>query len=237
MLFGDSVYLFSDAELSALFNDNSVVIDGGAIMLLKERGLLSLIGAEDAEIFKAENGYQSYEEIVGNEEIFSIQNLRASCRGEAGDFVKIDYKENAEALTRVYKSDRTLGWTSFARQKNTLIIPFVINRLLQSQFAALRRHLLTSFIKDKAEIIVDSGFEGINPYLYSGDNGAHLILVNATLENFETTEFFIKGIKFEKIVSIEKDGSLKEVEFTNQNGLVTIQEPFTYMSSKTLKLI
>ena len=237
MLFGDSVYLFSDEQLKALFNDNSVVIDGGAIMLLKERGLLSLIGAEYAEIYKAENGYQSYEEIVSDEEIFSIQNLRASCRSEAGDFVKVNYKENVEALTRVYKSDRTLGWTSFARQKNTLIIPFVINRLLQSQFAALRRHLLTSFIKDKAEIIVDSGFEGINPYLYSGDNGAHLILVNATLENFETTEFFIKGIKFEKIVSIEKDGSLKEVEFTNQNGLVTIQEPFTYMSSKTFKLI
>ena len=237
MLFGDSVRIFSDDELRSLFKDNNVIIDGGAIMLLKERGLLSLIGATDAEIYKANNGYQSYEEIIGNEEILSIQNLRASGRLEAGDFVKVDYKENIEPLSRVYKSDRTLGWTSFARNKNILIIPFIIDKLLQSQFALLRRHLFTSFVKDKAEVIVDSGFEGVNPYLYSSDSENHLILINATLENFETTEFFIKGVEFEKIVSIEKDGSLKEVKFTNQNGLVTIQEPFSYMSSKTFKLI
>ena len=237
MLFGDSVRIFSDDELKRLFENNSIVIDGGAIMLLKERGLLSLIGADNAEIYKANDGYQSYEEIVGNEKILSIQNLRASGRLEAGDFVKVSYKQEVKPLTRVYKSDRTLGWTSFAKRENTLIIPFVIDRLLHSQFALLRRHLLTSFIKEQAEIIVDSGFEGINPYLYYKDDRAHLILVNATLENFEEIEFFIKGVPFKKIVSIERDGSLREVKFTNQNGQITIQEPFTYMSTKALKLI
>ena len=236
-LFGDSVYLFNDAELEALFKDNSVVIDGGAVMLLKERGMLCLIGAENAEVYRAESGYQSYEEIVGDEKIFSVENFRASGRVAAGDFVKVDYTDGIIPLTRVYKSDRSLGWVSFVKRDNILIIPFIIDKVLLSQFSELRRHLLTEFVDSQSGAIVDSKSECINPYLYSGENGTHLILVNGSLENFHKTEFFIKGIEFEKIVSVDRDGVLREVEFINKNGLVTIEKPFGYMSTQTFKLI
>lgn len=236
-LFGDSVYLFDDAEIAALFRDNKVVLDGGAVLLLKERGLLSLIGAENAELYKAESGYQSYEEIEGDEEIFSVKNFRASGRSAAGDFVKIDYTDSVAPLTRVYKSDRSLGWPSFVKRDNTLIVPFVIDKVLLSQFSELRHYLLTKFVKEQSKIIVDSKGECVNPYLYSGENGTHLVLINGSLENFEKTEFFIKGVEFEKIVAIDRDGAHREVAFTNKDGHITLDRPLEYMSSAVYKLM
>lgn len=237
-LFGDAVYIFTDDQLTDLFANNNVIVDGGAVMLLKERGLLHLIGAVDAEIYRAETGNQIYEQISGDTKIFGVSGLRASCRVAAGDFVKIEYEnENyPEILSRVYKADRTLGWNSFAKGKNFLVNPFVINKLLHTQFAELRRYFVTEFVKEKAEIVLDSEFGGINPYLYCGENTATIMLVNATLENFQTTEFYLKGIEFDKISVIGKDGALHNAQFTKNGNNITVQYPLEYMSTTTLIL-
>jgi hypothetical protein len=238
-LFGDSVYLFTESELERLFADNSVVVDGGAVLVLKDRGLLSLLGATDATLYKAESGYQIYEQMQGDEEIFGRKGFRASCRMAAGDFVKIDYakEQENEVLSRVYRADKTLGWASFVRRGNCLINPFVVNKLLYTQFTELRHHLLTSFVREHAKVIVDTGYEGINPYLYRGEEGITLMLVNASIENFDEIELYVKGVPFDKIIAVTRAGTLEEVAFSNQEGKVKIKTALPYLTTATFRLI
>lgn len=237
-LFGDAVYIFTDDELCALFANNYVVVDGGAALLLQDRGLLDLIGATSAQLYESQTGYQAYEEIVGDKEIFNIQGFRASCRKEAGDFMKITYKntENMKALSCVRKADGTIAGDAFMQGENFLVNPFVIDRMLYTQFSELRRHFVFGFVEEKAKVLIDT-IEGINPYLYQNGKESIVMLVNGTLENFEETEFFIKGVDFNKIIAIDKDGKYKEVKFEKTNSKVVLNYPLSYMSTSTFKLI
>lgn len=239
LLFGDSVYMFTDEQLRDLFAANKVVVDGGAVLLLKERGLLSLIGATDAKIYPAETGYQMYEQVAGEYEILGIKGFRASCRAAAGDFVKIEYDKTSEnqVLSYVYKSDGTLKWNSLVEGKNYLVNPFVVNKKLFTQFTELRRHFVTKFVREETKCVADSEFEGVHPYLYACENGAVLIMINGTLEQFDKTEFFIKGMEFNKIISIDKDGVERETTYRMDNGKVCVDRPIDYMSSVTFRLL
>ena len=238
-LFGDAVYIFTDEQLRALFENNSVVVDGGAVLLLKERNLLSLIGATDARLYPAETGYQIYEQIEGERKIYGIGGFRASCRNAAGDFVKIDYQteEGLQTLSHVYNAQGTIKWNSFARKGNVLINPFVVDKKLHTQFSELRRLFVSEFVEEKTGVLLDTRFEGLHPYLYQGEEQSVVMLVNATLENFEKTEFFLKGVEFDKILSVDKDGQTREVSYEKKGDVLCIDKAFPYMSSVTLKLI
>ena len=236
-LFGDGVYIFTDEELRALFKDNAIVVDGGAALLLKERGLLSLIGATDAVLYRAESGYQIYEQVVGDKEIYGVKGFRASCRALAGDFVKIDYDKPVEKLSTVHNATGTLAWNSFVKGKNFLVNPFVVDKKLYTQFSELRRVFISDFAETQAKILLNSRFEGINSYLYHGEKETVVMLVNGTLENFDKTDFFIKGVVFDKIVSVDKDGQQREVAFQRLDDTVCVERTIPYMSTVTLKLI
>lgn len=238
-LFSDAVYIFTDEELKKLFANNNVIVDGGAVLLLKERNLLSLIGAIDARMYPAETGYQTYEQVAGNEEIYGVKGFRASCRVAAGDFVKIDYgnETSVEILSYVYKANGEIKWNSFVRGKNFLVNPFVVDKKLYTQFSELRRYFVANFAEDKTEILLNTRFEGVNPYLYYREKESVVMLVNATLENLDKTEFFIKGIDFDKILSVDKDGSIREVAFERMGDIICVEYPLPYMSTLTFKLI
>ena len=238
-LFGDAVYIFTDEQLKSLFANNSVIIDGGAVLLLKERKLLSLIGATDARLYPAETGYQTYEQIATDEEIYGVKGFRASCRMAAGDFVKIDYHKETEIkiLSRVYNAEGSIEWTAFTQGKNFLVNPFVVDKKLYTQFSELRRYFLSNFAEDKTKILLNTRTEGINPYLYFDEKETVVMLVNGTLENFDKTEFYLNGIDFDKILSVDKDGVVREVKFERNGGNISVERSLPYMSTVTFKLI
>ena len=237
LLFGDATYLFGDEELKDLFAENNVIVDGGAVLLLKERNLLSLIGATDAQLYPAETGYQTYEQIVGDQEIYGVKGFRASCRMAAGDFVKIVYEKDVKCLSNVHKADGSITWNGFVKGDRFLVNPFVVDKKLYTQFSELRRCFVSDFAEEKTKRLVNSRFEGINPYLYANEEETAVVLVNGTLENFDKTEFFIKGVTFDKIVSIDKDGITRETAFERVGDTVLVDRPLPYMSTVTFKLI
>lgn len=63
-----------------------------------------------------------------------------------------------------------------------------------------------------------------------------VMLVNGTLENFEKTEFFIKGVAFDTIIPVDKDGKEREAEFERTRDTVCVERPLPYMSTVTFKL-
>lgn len=235
-LFGDAAYIFTDEQLRELFKNNCVAADGGAVLQLKERGLLSLIGATDATLYPAESGYQIYEQIADDTEILGIKGFRASCRVAAGDFVKIDYAKNVKLLSKVYKADGTIVWNGFVRGENFLVNPFVADKKLHTQFSDLRRRFVVDFVEEKTSALLNSCFEGVNAYLYKSEKESVVMLVNGTLENFEKTKFFVKGVAFDEIVSVDKDGKEREILFSRTGNTVVAERPLQYMSTVTFRL-
>ena len=169
--------------------------------------------------------------------VYGIKGFRASCRIAAGDFVKIDYDGKVECLSNVYKADGSIKVNSFVKGKNFLVNPFVVDKKLYTQFSELRRYFISNFVEEKTNIILNSRFEGIYCYLYAKEKEALVMLVNSTIENFEKIEFYIKGVDFNKIVCIDKDGTNRNLTFNKVGDLITILEPFDYMSTKTIKLV
>ena len=236
-LYSDAIYCFTKVQLEKIFKENYVVIDGGAILLLKERGLLSLIGAVDAKLYNSESGYQTYEQIVGETEIYGIKGFRASCRMAAGNFVKIDYEKDIEPLTRVYNADGAISWNGFVQNEKILINPFVVDKKLYTQFSELRRYFISNFVENKAKKLLNTRFSGINGYLFNNKKESIVMLVNGTLENFDNVEFYIKGIEFSKILAIDKDGQTREVHFEYNNDILCIKRELPYMSTVTFKFV
>lgn len=236
-LFSDAVYIFTDEQLKALFADNTVMVDGGAVLLLQERGLLSLIGATDAKLYQAQSGYQSFEEMAGDEEIFGVKKFRASCRVAAGPFVKIEYGDAVTPLSYVYDAKRSFQWNGFVQKENVLINPFVVDRKLYTQFTELRRHFVSRFLEEKTAVLANTRYEGVHPYVYTGENETVVMLINATLEQFEKTAFFVKGVAFNNVLSVDKDGVTRPVSFAYDGDMLVVDRPLDYMSSVTLKLI
>ena len=93
------------------------------------------------------------------------------------------------------------------------------------------------FVEEKAKVVVNTRTEGVNPYVYLGEKETTVMFVNGTLENLDKTEFFVKGVAFNKVLSVDKDGVLREAAFEYDGGKVSVDRPLSYMSTVTLKLI
>ena len=63
------------------------------------------------------------------------------------------------------------------------------------------------------------------------------MLVNGTLENFDKTEFYLNGVDFDKILSVDKDGVVREVKFERNGGNISVERSLPYMSTVTFKFI
>lgn len=118
-----------------------------------------------------------------------------------------------------------------------LVNPFVVNKLLYTQFNELRRRFISDFTEENSKILLNSCFEGVNPYLFYRENDSVVVLINGTIENFPTVKFSIKGIDFNKIKIIEKDGKEREIKYKVNKLDVEAEHEFNNMSAVVLRLI
>ena len=109
--------------------------------------------------------------------------------------------------------------------------------MLHTQFSELRRHFVSNFVEDRSQVVVNSRLEAINTYLYYKEKNSVIILVNATLDNYEEIKFFVKGVDFNKVIIIKKDGQEQSVKFNYDDGIVMLDCELPYMSTLTLRLV
>ena len=126
---------------------------------------------------------------------------------------------------------------AFLESGNCLVNPFVVDRKLYTQFTELRRHFVARFAEEKTPVLADSRYEGVHPYVYKGERETVVMLVNATLEQFDKTAFFIKVVEFDTVLSVDKDGVTRNVSFAYDGDMLVIDRPLEYMSSRTFRLV
>ena len=91
----------TDDEITQLLSDHCAILDGDAVLYLKKRGLLHLIGAEDASIILHDTNVTAYEEVSNGKLYAEISRARISLQNACGDLVNVRYQKdaNVEVMT------------------------------------------------------------------------------------------------------------------------------------------
>lgn len=227
---------FTDEELIELFNDNFVMLDGTAALSLFKRGLGYLAGIECAKLIPHDTSAHSYEESVN--EIRSIKGRRASTYLLMGDLTKIDYRDGAEVLTKIYIYDGEFYSNGIVKFGNVLISPwdYVNNGIIYYElFNPVRVENIKNVLRAQNRQLVMTDYYGVSAYRYAGKSEDKIILINPTVHSLDEITMYFVGITPKQIFAVSReDGELREVEFTTDGDKVVIKRPLNRLSSATL---
>ena len=234
-LSGSSVDYFTDEEIKELFADNYVLVEGGAALALKKRGLLSLISAKTAEEVLPDTGWHTYEE---NEDettkIDGVRRMRASCRQTAGTFVRVEYEKDVSIKTSVYNQNMVKLAPCYVDGEKFAVFPYCLTKKLQASFSDLRRYFLLQSIAKNTNNIIFSAITGISPYCYEQGLRRVLMLTNGNVDSFESIQLYVGEMTINRIYSLDRTGKMREVRFTREKGSLVVHAPLEYLSLTVL---
>lgn len=234
---GGNAYNFTKTQLIKLFQGNFVVVDGGAARILMDRGLGDLIGASGYQTYVGEHGVHSYEEVKEGIEINGKKGYRVTAFGKSGDYVKIDYQNEAGAQSFVYDYlGNKIGVGAMDGGKY-FVIPYVIDGVHFEQYHDLRVQLLKAFLRKSEATLVFTNHAGVYAYLYQQKAKKVLIVVNSTEEDFQTTDLELQNVEFTKLFAIDrKNGKKQSVAFEKRGDTVCIQTQNAHLTTQTFIL-
>ncbi|MBQ2986751.1 MAG: hypothetical protein IJE23_04640 [Tyzzerella sp.] len=228
-----SVHNFNDNQLKTMFEDNHVILEGGAAKLLIDRGMGHLIGAKAYREYVAHVDCIGYEEIEGETLVLGIPGCRATAFKRTGNYVSISYEKTPECLSRVYTPFGDEMGYGMVKANGHLIIPYVVNSIHADQMHPLRGTLICNYIDSLKKEFVRADYSNIYAY-YSKAEKNVLILVNTTHNTLPVTRFKMTGGNPSKIYEIERDGNIKEKAFSiDTERFVVIEEAFVTLTTKT----
>lgn len=230
-----AVYNFSDAQLTALFKDNFVILEGGAAAHLIDRGLGWLIKAEGYEL--QTEGVNSYEQVRDGTLINGIPGYRATMFDKAGVYNKIDYSSEVNALSEVYDYKNGHVGHGDVYENNFLLIPFVINDMYREQFNELRICPLIRIALKETAPIVCTGRSGVYAYYFKKKGKSVIILVNSTLNDLDSISLDMNGISFEELsILSRKTGRSRRYSYTKNGNTVAVDHALPAMTTCCLIL-
>lgn len=234
-LCGSTVDCMTDEQIEKLFKNNYVIVEGSGAVALNERGLLSLISAKGVEIIPEDTGYHTYEESTDQSLVIDgIRRLRASARYGAGQFTKIDYEDCVEVHTVVKNQYMQSLAPAIVSGNNFIIWPYCITQKCPKQFCDLRRYHFLKLAAEHTKNFVICDIFGVSPYLFKEKDKCVVMLVNGNFDDFDTIPLHIRGISFNKIFVLDKNGKKNDVIFDKNSGYIEIKECFEGLSSKVL---
>ena len=234
-LAGGNVYNFTNEQLRTLFDDNYVILEGGAAEALIERGLGELICAKEYKELPSAENYYSFEQVSGERIIHGVHGYRADA-DRAGNYVKIDYLAGTEKSFLCNAMGQRVG-TGIMTKGKFLVIPFHLNRIYSEQYNDLRTTIIKDWIKEKNVSLIFTNYPGIYAYLFRQKSRDVLVVVNSTEEDFESTNLEFINITCAKIKKIDRiTGEILPVDYFVEQGMVKIQEKNSHLSTQTFLL-
>jgi hypothetical protein len=236
-LCNSAVYNFTKAQLEDLFANNYVILDGSAAIRLMRMGLGYLIHAKSYKEHWEEKDVHAYEQAADGVEVNGKKGIRAAVR-RAGHYVEIEYEDDVMAKSYVYDYEGNVLGYGDVDGGNFFVIPYIYTEILHEQYNDLRTSMLRDFVRRKAQTpIVSTGYSGVYAYLYARNADKALILVNTTVENFETIQCNIYGMKISEVSVVDKQtGEARKASFAINGDTLTVFEPLEYLSTQTLLL-
>ncbi len=208
----------STEEITRLFTENAILLDGSAAVTLCELGLGHLAGiAALKEIVPPETGAVSYEEIVDGTVLLGNARARFSAQGYAGPAALFDYQTSASVVSelRDFNSCTTGPGIVFGTPR-CLVLPYLFPDGPETcLLSVLRKHLLISLLTrlacKPAQISYCPEQAYLTVFRYERPSGTVLLFANASTDEVERPTLHLGG---------QPDGEV-EVEMCDQAGVVS----------------
>ena len=226
---------FSDEELIYLFKNNYLLLDGGAIIRLQQRGLGALIGLESCCEIESDSGFQSYEELNLGWIVDGISGYRASAQAKVGNYVKTDFKGRVEIVSKLYDERGNVIGNGMIAGKNFFYIPYIICGKQYELFTRMRVRILTDRFLEVAKKIVRTDECGIAPYLYEQQDKYVLLLINSTVDNFSHVELNL-NFDFMKAEYVGRNGKRQNAVYKKCGEKYIFDIGLQYLSTAALLL-
>lgn len=231
---GGNVYNFTDNQLKNLFRDNYVILEGGAVRLLIDRGLGYLIGATGYKTQYAEFDVHSYEQVKDGILINGKSGYRVTAFGKSGNYVNVNYTDESGAASFVYDYLGNKVGVGIMEGDGYYVIPYVIQGIHVEQYHDLRTSLLKGFLRKTQAELVLTNHCGVYAYLYKQRGRRALIVVNSTEEDFDHTGLELKGIEFSKLYRISRrSGRRVAVKYERSGDKVNISTKNEHLTTQT----
>ena len=242
---------FTKEELIKIRENNCVILDGAGAQVVFEKGCGEAFGIESVEVIPSVSGVKSYEQIENDIEIYGIKGYRSTAQEKVGDYYKITYCKDMEAISGLYNRFGERVGNGMVKMDNCFIMPYDTSYIYQTKgfegwwgdwyskvelFSELRKVPLQQFLlqaeTDTPFIFTD--YTGVGSFFYQKDNGV-AIFVNSTVHHLDDLKVWIKNIQFQSVFVIDRaTGEKRKVEYQRNGNQLIIFDPLLPMTTKTV---
>ncbi len=236
-LCSSNIDCFTDSQLSVLFENNYIIIEGTGVLALEKRGLLHLIRAKSVKTVPEDIGFHTYEEPAdASLRIDGVRRMRGSCRSGVGPFTEIKYEEGILIETVVKNQHMETLAPAVVSGDGFTVWPYLLDEKRPKQFCDLRRYFFLKTAAQHAASFAICDLFGVSPYYFDEPERKVLVLINGNYDDFDRIPLRIGSAEFKKISVVCRDGRIEEAEYTKNGSAITVHVPFEGLTSKVLIL-
>lgn len=232
-------------EISQLFENNFVILNGDALETLCDMGLGTLAGVESVCWMKQNEGEYCFEQVTNGKTYCGRKNARASAVISCADALDVSYLSAAQcteytALYDSFRQRRASGqvvvngkvliypFGNFASP--TDIPPMLLNRLRQEILCDI-------FVKANAPFPIVQDVPYLEPYCFQNEGSTDVYLVNGSMDDVKQIRMHLPQIcgKAEIIQSNWEESGSKPLSFTVQRGEAVLDAEIPSMESALMR--
>lgn len=183
----------TDGEITDLFTDNQVMLDGDSAAIMIERGLGDLIAAKDFTWQEPHTGLQTYEEWNGPELIEGVAHARMTVMQQTGAIANIDYhQEQVKRLTTLYNEyGENVGNGMAVVNDRHFVMPITFHprNAWDAQYVNYKEKIIKGYLAGRqVDYLVDM------PVVQMIREGNRLFITNFSLDPFETIKISLHDL-------------------------------------------
>jgi len=187
-------------EIRRLFEENAILLDGGAALTLHELGLGHLAGIPSLrKIVPVNSEDVSYEDVADGTVLSGCAAARFSAQGSCGSAVIFDYAPEAHVVTELKSfHGTTTGPGTVVYHRRCLVLPFVFPNVPNSCLLhTLRRELIVGLLQSlehaPRRLSTAEGGAYLALYRFDQDDSTVLFVVNASTDDVDSVSLSLGG--------------------------------------------
>ena len=231
-------------EITRMFSDNVLLLEGEAVETLVDMGLGNLLGITSCEWYPANTGRHSYEQVVTEQRFQNLPHARISAQtmGETGDYLKIEYTNESHQTVSVLKAPdgSAAGAGVVCITDRAVILPYGHMRDRHNFLLnPVRQEILKSLILSMKEVLQPVIIENC-PYVtvnhFSREEQQVLLLSNYATDDFENVKLDLPFPVQDVLEVSREDGTPVSLKFEKREGGIRLPVMLEHMTTRCIVL-
>ncbi len=218
----------TDEEITKLFVNNFLLLDGDSVKILFERGLNHLIHADSYKTLNWLDGDCSFEQAAKGRRYLNMDGARVSTTVVCPRYLQLEYNEKPTVYTEMYGFKENYIGPALVAFDNCFIFPYMISEpalyasvpgKFHGLLSTMRTEALQAALREAKDCdtpVVLHNMPYVSTYYYRGEKYDYLFLVNFSDDSYGK-EIRIEGLPAYKRawVCSRKNGQWKKTKFVN----------------------